>query len=258
MSLLIALLLGLIQGIAEFLPISSSGHLTLVGKIFGIQNDILLISVLLHFATLFAVLFTFRKYIWELIKHPFSKEAINLYLATIPTILIVIFFKTYMNNFFENSKILPMGFLFTAMLLLLTYIILGKNKEREKTNEIKRNSALLMGITQGFAIIPGVSRAGSTICTGLLSGEQRKATTRFSFVMSIPVIIASLIYELITTDISVIATTNIIAPLLVAFFTAFIVGLFAIKIMLKVMENAKYYWFALYLLVISIVSLFVV
>ena len=257
MSLLIALLLGLIQGIAEFLPISSSGHLTLVGKIFGIQNDILLFSVLLHFSTLFAVLFTFRKYIWELIKHPFSKEAINLYIATIPTILIVIFFKTYMNNFFEILNFTNGIFIYCNVVAINLYY-LGKNKEREKTNEIKRNSALLMGITQGFAIIPGVSRAGSTICTGLLSGEQRKATTRFSFVMSIPVIIASLIYELITTDISVIATTNIIAPLLVAFFTAFIVGLFAIKIMLKVMENAKYYWFALYLLVISIVSLFVV
>lgn len=258
MSLLIALLLGLIQGIAEFLPISSSGHLTIVSKIFGIQNDILLISVLLHFATLFAVIFTFRKYIWELIKHPLSKQAINLYIATIPTILIVIFFKLYMNNFFENSKILPMGFLFTAMLLLLTYIILGKNKESKKINEVKKSSALLMGITQGFAIIPGISRAGSTICTGLLSGEQRKATTRFSFIMSIPIIIASLIYELITTDISVIATTNIIVPLIVSFLTAFIVGLFSIKIMLKVMEKAKYYWFAIYLFIVAVVSFFVV
>ncbi|MDD4110741.1 MAG: undecaprenyl-diphosphate phosphatase [Clostridia bacterium] len=258
MSLLIAFILGLIQGIAEFLPISSSGHLTLVGKVFGLQNDIMLISVLLHFATLFAIIFTFRKYIWELIKHPFSKEAVNLYIATIPTILIVVFLKTYLNNFFENSKLLPFGFLFTAMLLLLTYLILGKKKEEQKVREMKKGSSLLMGFAQGLAVIPGISRAGTTICTGLLSGEQRKETTRFSFIMSIPIIIGSLIYELIFTDISGIATNIMIAPLIVSFLTAFIVGIFSIRIMLKVMGKAKYYWFSIYLFAIAIVSFFII
>src|SRR5574344_2144193 len=117
MSWILAIILGLVQGIAEFLPISSSGHLTLVSKIFGSQENTLLISVLLHFATLFAVIFTYRKYIWELIKHPFSKDAINLYIATIPTILIVIFFKLCLNDYFESSKLLPFGFLITAILL---------------------------------------------------------------------------------------------------------------------------------------------
>jgi undecaprenyl-diphosphatase len=178
MSWIIAIILGLVQGIAEFLPISSSGHLTLVSKIFGSQENILLISVLLHFATLFAVVFTFRKYIWELIKHPLSKEAINLYIATIPTVLIVLFFKSCLSDYFESSKLLPFGFLITAILLLFTYLIVGKKNEYEK--QINKKSALLMGIAQGFAALPGISRSGATICTGLLSGEKREETVRFS------------------------------------------------------------------------------
>ncbi len=257
MSLIVALILGLVQGIAEFLPISSSGHLILISKLFGVENNVLLISVLLHLATLFVIIFTFRKYIWELIKHPFSKESVKFYIATIPTVLIVIFFKIILNNYFENSKLLPFGFLITGTLLLFTYLISEKKNEYQK-DQIKKKSAFIMGIAQGFAVLPGISRSGSTICAGLLSGEKREETARFSFVMSIPIILASLIYELITENISIIATSNMLAPILVSLVTAFMVGLLSVKIMLKIIKNAKYYWFSIYLFAISIVSFFVV
>lgn len=257
MSLIVALILGLVQGVAEFLPISSSGHLTLISKLFGVENNILLTSVLLHFATLFVVAFTFRKYIWELIKHPFSKESVKFYIATVPTVLIVIFFKIILNNYFENSKILPFGFLLTGMLLLFTYLI-NERKNEYKNNQINKKSAFIMGIAQGFAVLPGISRSGSTICAGLLSGEKREETARFSFVMSIPIILASVIYELITEDISTIAISSMIAPILISLLTAFIVGLFSVKMMLKIVKNAKYYWFSIYLFIISIASFFIV
>lgn len=258
MSWIIAILLGLVQGIAEFLPISSSGHLTLISKIFGFQNNIFLISILLHFATLFAIVWTFRKYIWGIIKHPLSKDAINIYITIIPTILIVLFFKSYLNDYFANSKLLPYGLLLTATLLLLTYLIQGRRAEQERFCGIKRGNALLMGIVQGFATIPGISRAGSTICTGLLGGEKREEVTRFSFVMSIPIIAGSLIYEFIKGDFLQLGGTSFISPLIVSFLTAFIVGIFAIKFMLRIMKNAKYYWFAIYLFVISFISFFIV
>lgn len=257
MSVLIAILLGLVQGITEFLPVSSSGHLTLVSKIFGVQNGVAFISVMLHFATLFAVIFAFKKYIWEMIKNPFLKEAVNIYIATIPTVLIVLFYKTYLDNFFTNSKLLPFGFLTTAVLLLLTFLMAG-NKTQKKEKIIEKKSAFLMGFAQGFAVLPGISRSGATICTGLLSGEKREETTRFSFIMSIPIIIASVIYELITEDISAIANVDMIAPLIFAFITSFIIGLVSIKFMLKIMKNAKYYWFSIYLFILAIASFFIV
>jgi undecaprenyl-diphosphatase len=257
MSLLIAILLGLIQGITEFLPVSSSGHLNLISKIFGIQNDIIFISVMLHFATLFAVVFAFRKQIWEMIKHPLSKEAINLYIATIPTVLLVLFYKTCLDNFFSNQKLLPFGFLITAILLLFTFFMAG-NKFQNKEKPIEKKSAFLMGFAQGFAVLPGISRSGSTICTGLLSGEKREETTKFSFILSIPIILASVVYELVTEDVSSVFSLEMITPLVFSFITAFIVGIASIKFMLKIMKNAKYYWFSIYLFAIAIVSFFII
>lgn len=258
MSILIAILLGIVQGIAEFLPVSSSGHLTLVSKLFGIQNDIVFVSVLLHFATLFVIVFTFRKEIWEMIKHLLSKEAKNIYIATIPTVLLVLFYKTCLNDFFGNSKLLPFGFLATAMFLLLTYFIAGNKKEKinYKDQAMNKKSAFLMGFAQGFAVLPGISRSGATICTGLLSGEKREETTRFSFIMSIPIIIASVAYELFTESVSISGIG--VAPLIVSFITAFIVGLIFIKLMLKIMKKAKYYWFSIYLIIIAVASFFIV
>lgn len=258
MSILIAILLGLVQGITEFLPVSSSGHLTLVSKLFGVQNDILFVSILLHFATLFVIVFSFRKEIWEMIKHPLSKESKNIYIATVPTVLLVLFYKTCLDDFFSSSKLLPYGFLTTAMFLLLTYFIAGNKKEKTdySTQPMNKKSAFLMGVAQGFAVLPGISRSGSTICTGLLSGGKREETTRFSFIMSIPIIIASVAYEIFTGSFSLAGVG--VAPLIFSFITAFVVGLIFIKLMLKIMVKAKYYWFSIYLILVAIASFFIV
>lgn len=262
MTLIVAFLLGLIQGIAEFLPISSSGHLVLLSKIFGIQNNIFLISILLHFATLFVIVFSFRKQIWDMIKRPLSKDAINLYLATVFTFLLVVFYKVCLGDFFENSKLLPFGFLATAMLLLLTYF-LTKNTERNNQYSkdyltIKKSSATLMGIAQGFAVLPGISRLGSTMCVGMLTGENKNKVVEFSFILSIPIILASLIYEVFRGSFSSLSSTQNVFPLIVAFLTAFFVGLIFIKLMLKVVEKGKYYWFSVYLIILSIFSFFII
>lgn len=258
MSILIAIIFGAVQGLTEFLPVSSSGHLTLLSKIFGIQNDTFLINILLHFATLFAVIYVFRKYIWEMIKHPLSKQAVKLYIASIPTILMVLFFKYFLNDYFGNSKLLPFGFLITAAILFFTYLMIGNKKEDSKEVSINKKTAFFMGIAQGFAIFPGISRSGITICTGLLSGGKREETARFSFLMSIPIIIASVVYEMFSGGMATISEASLIVPLLFSFITAFIVGILSIKFMLRIIKNAKYYWFSMYLFVIAILSFFVV
>ena len=262
MSILVALTLGIIQGLTEFLPVSSSGHLLLLNQLFGINGDFLFVSIILHFATLLAVIFVFWKDILNLIKHPLSKQAINLYIATIPTVIIVLIFKKFIESSFENASLLPFCFMLTAVLLLITYFLSNrKNKadvEYENYCEIKRTSALAMGISQGLAVIPGISRSGSTICTGLILGENRKESAKFSFLMSIPIIIASMLYEIIFSSSTASIQEIGILPLIVAFISAFLVGILSIKVMLKIVEKAKYYYFSIYLIILSIISLFVV
>ena len=263
MTLWIALILGLVQGLTEFLPVSSSGHLTLLNKIFGIEGNTLLLTILLHVATLFAVFFVLRKEIWQLIRHPFSLEARNLYIATIPTVMIVLLSKGFLEDQFSSAKLLPYCFILTAILLAVTNVIDERNKKKNLyypdqgfRNNVR--SSLVMGIAQGLAVLPGISRSGSTICAGLLAGENREKTAKFSFLMSIPIILGSMLYEILKGDYGTLASTSMIAPLIVAFLSAFLVGIFSIKLMLRVVQNAKYYWFSIYLVGVSILAFFVV
>ena len=257
MTILVALILGLVQGLTEFLPVSSSGHLMLLNQIFKIEGDFLFISIVLHLATLFAIVIVFYKEIWQLIKHPFSKQAINLYIATIPTVTIVLLFKAFIEKFFNNASLLPFCFMFTAFLLVITQFLSNK-KQVDFNKQIKTSSAFIMGISQGFAVIPGISRSGSTICTGLILGEEREQTAKFSFLMSIPIIFASLLYEIIFTDSVITIKTVGVLPLLIAFLSAFLVGILSIKFMLRVVKNSKYYYFSIYLIALSILSFFII
>ena len=263
MSIWVALILGAVQGLTEFLPVSSSGHLTLLNKIFGIEENTLLLAVLLHLATLFAVIYVLRKEIWELIRHPFSREAVNLYIATVPTVVIVLLTKGLLEDSFTSAKLLPYCFLITAALLLVTHFV-GKRNEAKQICHPKlgfRNntqSSLIMGIAQGIAVFPGISRSGSTICAGLLVGEERGKVAKFSFLMSIPIILASMLWEIVSGDFGQIATSEMVLPIIVSFLAAFLIGILSIKLMLKVVEKAKYYWFSIYLVGIAILSFFVV
>lgn len=252
MGILVALILGIVQGLTEFLPVSSSGHLFLISAFFGI-NQSLFLSVILHVATLLAVLFVLRSEIWQMICHPFSKKAINLYTATIPTVFIVLLFKTKLDGVFESGAYLPFFFMLTAVLLFATYILSKNKKEPDLKKEIKSSSAFFMGLAQGLACVPGISRSGSTICTGLLCGENKKESAKFSFLMSVPIILASLVYELLFSTETIVSIGFL--PVLVAFLSAFLVGILSIKFMLKIVEKAKYYYFSIYLFVLSILSL---
>ena len=263
MSIWIALVLGIVQGLTEFLPVSSSGHLTLLNKIFGISGNTLLLTILLHLATLFAVFYVLRKEIWQLICHPFSRQAKNLYLATIPTVAIVLLSKGFLEDSFASAKLLPYCFLITAALLLFTYFLGKKNQQKVfeyPTVGFKNNirTSVVMGVAQGLAVLPGISRSGSTICAGLLSGEKRENVAKFSFLMSIPIILASMLYEIIKGDFGVVSQKGMALPIIVAFLSAFIVGILSIKLMLKVVEKAKYYWFSIYLVALAILAFFVV
>lgn len=255
MTILVALILGIVQGLTEFLPVSSSGHLMLLNSIFKIDGNFLMIEIILHVATLLAVVIIFRKEVWFLLKNPFSKQMKNLVLATIPTIVIVFVFKFFTDSVFESANLLPLTFMITAFILVISQVVCDKKKNCEK-REIKKSSALLMGVMQGFAVMPGISRSGSTICTGLILGENKEESAKFSFLMSIPIILASLFYEIMFSSSEILSVG--ILPLIVSFFSAFLIGILSIKFMLKIVAKSKLYYFSLYLVILSILSLFIV
>ena len=246
--------LAFVQGLTEFLPVSSSGHLLLLSKLFGINNDFLLLSVILHVATLLSVLIILKSEVKELIKHPFGDLSKKLILATIPTVVIVILFKSFFDNAFDG-KYLPFCFMLTSVLIVLSEFICKKKTNLTKT--ITSKDSIIMGIAQGIAVLPGISRSGATICTGLICGKNREEVAHFSFLMSIPIILASLVLEVY--EYVKVGQVLIISwyELLIGFIVAFITGLFAVKFMLKLIEKHSLMIFAVYLVIIAIISFFI-
>ena len=235
--------IGIIQGLTEFLPISSSGHIVLFGSMFELDN-LLLISIVAHIGTLFAVLFCYRKRIFEIVRHPIKdKTILKLIIATIPTIIMVLLFNTFLEDNF-STKTLVWGFIISAILLVVA------DFKKESTKPVTKKSALYMGLAQGLALLPGISRSGSTLTCGLLVGVNKNEALDFSFLMSIPVIIASAVYEsfkLFTSQISV----NWLG-IFIVMLTSFIFGIISIKLMLKTIKKNKLYYFSIYLIVLSL------
>ena len=252
MSIPLAIFLGLIQGLAEFLPISSSGHLILVQHIFEMPQDMMFFNIMLHIATLIAVCFVFRKRTFKLVRHPFHPDNRRLNFCLILATAITVGFVLLFNDFLESTftaRVLPITFLITAIVLVwASFVKPGKN-------QLTYTTAAALGLAQGLAIIPGLSRSGLTLSTALTSGIQRDHAAEFAFLMSIPIIIAALVWELVRNPIS---TTINWLPLSIAFIVALLSGVFAIKFMLDIIRRVKLYWLSLYLIVIALVALFMI
>ncbi len=246
-----AIFLGLVQGLAEFLPISSSGHLLLFESVFGITDGGLLLTLLLHLATLLAVVVVYRQRLWQLIRHPWNFETARLVIATVITCVIVVLFHNVIDSCFTLAA-LPYAFIGAGVYLLLPTT--SGCFHRQKAGKAPRPKWLLwlqpitMGLAQGVAVVPGLSRSGLTITTGRLSGMDTTEATDFSFLMSIPIILASLVYELLRGgSVQMLGMGNI----LLAFGTAFVAGIVAIKIMLNLTRKIDLRWFAFYLLLLG-------
>ena len=252
MQILFLLILGILQGICEFLPISSSGHLVLFSNIFGI-TDSLFVSIVLHVATLLAILVVFKKEIFYMISHPFSKESMNIVIATIPTALIVLILMPIINQSFTGS-FLAVSFLISSILLVAVEYY---SKRHKQSKEFTYKNAIIMGIAQGLAVFPGISRSGTTISAGLFSGGDKENCAKFSFLMSIPVIILSMILEIIKIFIYKEPVSVNIVGIVGAFIFAFVIGILSIKLMIKLTSKLNFKWFSLYLLIISIITLFI-
>ena len=252
MSLIEAVVMGLVQGLTEFLPVSSSGHLVLFRNIFGITGSPILFEVMVHLGTLVAVCAVFYKDIWFMITHPTSKQTIFLIVSTIPAVVVTLFFSDFIESAFGGSY-LGFGFLLTAVFLLVAWKF-GAQRGGRRFRDMGVKDSLVMGLMQAVALLPGISRSGSTLTGGVLSGLDRKVAVRFGFLMSVPAILGSLVFsfkDLVTEGMGDIGVLSVIVAVMVAAAS----GYFAIKFMLKIVGENKLWTFAVYVAILGVLVL---
>ncbi|MCD7971679.1 MAG: undecaprenyl-diphosphate phosphatase [Candidatus Azobacteroides sp.] len=245
-----ALLLGLVQGLTEYLPVSSSGHLEIFSELFGVSGgENLMFAVLVHAATVLSTIIVFRKDILKIIKGIFrfqwneeTQYFAKIALSMIPVGIVGVFFKKYVEGFFGSGLFLVgCMLLLTAVLLIFSYYA----KPREKKN-ISFRDAFIIGISQAIAVLPGLSRSGTTISTGLILGNKKESVARFSFLMVIIPILGEAFLELVKGDFASSETTISGFALVCGFLAALISGIVACKWMLKIVTKGKLVYFAYY------------
>ena len=242
-----AFILGAVQGLTEFLPISSSGHLLLLEKLMGISTeggDLLLLNILMHFGTLVAVFAVYWKRIWNMVKHPFKSELKWLVLATIPAVIaaLVVDF----SEAFEGKFIIWSFYLTSVVLIAGTAINKRRRANRSLHKKVMWYDAVAMGVMQAVAILPGLSRSGSTISGGVASGLSRKRAADFAFLMSIPAILGSAVLELKDVIFGDATYALQLVPTIVGVAAAAIFGLIAIKGFLALIRKISMNVFAVY------------
>jgi len=249
MNIIDIVIRGILQGITEFLPVSSSGHLVLAQYLLGIESPGNTLEVLFHIGTLFSVFYVFNKDIKSIVislnEKPTQKLVIYIIIATIPAVIIGLIFKSHIINLF--SSIVPVGYALLSTGVILTLSINFKNKNKSMSYLY----SLLIGLAQAMAIIPGISRSGATISISMLLGIPPKEAARFSFLLSIPVIIgAGLLGFLELESYGLLTPKFIIAGIL----TSFIVGTLSLKILLKILEVGRFHFFGIYCVIAGIVA----
>ncbi len=262
MSVLESAFLGLLQGLCEFLPVSSSGHLLLARILLGIQTDsaaLKMLDILLHVGTLIPVVVVFWKDWIAMISHPVkNKTLLLLIVASLPTLAVYVLAKKLFpaqDGFavFDSGWFLGCAFLMTAAFLLICD--LAARSSRPKTDKVGFGHALIMGLFQGIGMIPGVSRSGSTITGGTCAGLDKSAAARFSFMMSAPAILGSLLMEGKDAIEEGFIREIEVFPTVVGILVAAVSGFLAIRFMLKIITRVPMGWFALYLAVLGIAYL---
>lgn len=261
-----ALLLGIIQGLTEFLPVSSSGHLMIFKELLGVDGEGFLdFTVTVHFATVLATIVVFWSAIWQLLKGFFQFKyndetdyVCKILVSLIPVALVGFLLKDQVDALFSGSlKQVAVGLCITALLLLVSDQV-GKRikapKAKDTRNGISYGQAAIVGVAQAFAVVPGVSRSGSTIATGLLSGVKREVIAQFSFLMVLIPIIGEQSLDLLKVAMGKEVFGSGVGPvaLIVGFVAAFFAGLFACKVMIAIVRKAKLTWFAAYCLLVAL------
>lgn len=259
MEILKAIILGIVQGLTEFLPVSSSGHLEIVKYILGedaVGDESLILTVVLHFATALSTIVIFRKFIWELLQDIFRKEgkesrffAGYIVLSMVPAALVGVFFEETMESLFNGNLILV-----CSMLIVTGILLFVADRANDTNKDIGWLSAFVIGISQAIAIIPGISRSGATISTSVLMGIDREKAARFSFLMVIPLIFGKITKDLLSGDLSSVSSISQ-SELLFGFIAAFFTGLLACTWMIKLVKSSNLRYFSYYCFLIAAIGL---
>ena len=271
MSWLEAVLLGLIQGLTEFLPVSSSGHLEIGKVLLGVEtSDDLLFTTMVHAATVLSTVVVFRKQIWDLLKGFFcglkgvkvengilvcndqTDYLLKMVVSMIPVLVVGLFFKDKVESLFGSITVVGFALIVTAMLLFFSdYASRPGRKSIFPANEYRNGisywQAFAVGLGQAFAVVPGLSRSGTTISTGLICGVKREVMAQFSFLMVLVPILGESFLEIVGGGFG--ASSVGALPLALGFVSAFVSGLFACRVMIALVKKARLSWFALYCLV---------
>jgi undecaprenyl-diphosphatase len=271
MSVIQGILLGILQGVAEFLPISSSGHLDVAKNLFGLGDVPILFDVLLHLATLAAVCLYFRRKIWELLKtlaRWIAQKQADENEKQNRRMIIAIIISTAVTGVIgiATSKLIPnlsvkyvcAGFVITAILLIFSAMIEKRNESKIKPagnskSPVSAIQALFIGFMQGVGTLPGISRSGSTIAGALFAGVDRKVAGEYSFIISIPAILGAFILEV--KDLEKVSQTIGASPIVAGCAAAFAAGYISLTLLMKIIQKGKLQWFAAYLIPAGIIGM---
>lgn len=258
MEIIDAIILGIVQGLTEFLPVSSSGHLELGKAILGdnsIPEESLLFTVVLHFATALSTMVVFRKDIYDILKGAFSLKwnedlqfITKIALSMIPAVIVGLFFEEHLEQLF-GGNILLVG----CMLIVTAILLFLADKAKHTNKPVTFKNALIIGISQAIAMLPGISRSGATISTSVLLGNDKTKAARFSFLMVVPLILGKIGKDLLSGDLTY-QSSNFTA-LSIGFIAAFIAGLFACTWMIALVKKSKLTYFAVYCVVVGLIAI---
>lgn len=256
MDTLQAILLGIVQGITEFLPVSSSGHLQLAKELLGVElENNITFDVTLHAATVLSTIVVLWRELWQLLRGAFSKSfndeqryILNVVVSMIPAGVMGILFADQIEALFSSLWFVGLMLLLTAALLTFAYY--AKPRQR---SEITTRDAFIIGLAQAAATMPGLSRSGSTIATGLLLGCEKSKVAHFSFIMVIPVILGKMLLDILSGEMAAMSVET--GVLISGFVAAFVSGALACKFMIEIVKRGKLIWFALYCAVVGLVAI---
>jgi undecaprenyl-diphosphatase len=258
MEIIDAIILGIVQGLTEFLPVSSSGHLEIGKALLGdnsIPEESLLFTVVLHFATAISTMVVFRKDIWNIIKGIFQFQwnediqfLTKILLSMIPAIIVGLFFEEQLEQLF-GGNILLVG----CMLIVTAFLLFLADKAKSTNKKVSFKNAFIIGISQAIAMLPGISRSGATISTAVLLGNDKTKAARFSFLMVVPLIFGKIAKDILVGELTYESTNFSI--LSVGFIAAFISGLFACTWMIKLVKSSKLSYFAIYCIVVGFIAI---
>ena len=258
MDTLDAIILGIIQGLTEFLPVSSSGHLELGKAILGdtsIPEESLLFTVVLHFATALSTVVVFRKDVWEILRglihfkwNEETRFSLKIVLSMVPAAFVGLFFEAQVESFF-GGDIRFVGF----MLLINAVLLYFADRAKDTHKKVTFLNALLVGVSQAIAILPGISRSGATISTAVLLGVDKTKAARFSFLMVVPLILGKMAKDIFSGELNM-ASENAFA-MTVGFIAAFVAGLAACTWMIQLVRKSKLTYFAIYCLIVGALAI---